>query len=144
MRLPTGIFYKPGVKANVLFFDKRPPRADNKPNSKALWIYDFRTNRHFTLRKNTLRPSDLDEFRACYATGKRQARQGTERFKCFPVDDLLKRDKINLDITWLKDDSLDDIDSLPPPDEIAAEIVENLQAALEQFLSVAETLTVKA
>jgi type I restriction enzyme M protein len=140
MRLPTGIFYKPGVNANVLFFDKHPPRSDGKPNSKALWIYDFRTNRHFTLRKNTLKSSDLDDFRKSYASGNRSKRKETERFKCFPVDELLKRDKLNLDITWLKDDSLDDIDSLPPPDEIAAEIVENLQVALEQFLAVAEAL----
>ncbi len=140
MRLPTGIFYKPGVKANVLFFDQRPSRSDGKPNSEALWIYDFRTNRHFTLRKNTLKASDLDDFRTSYASGNRTKREETECFKRFAVDDLLKRDKLNLDILWLKDDSLDDIDSLPPPDEIAAEIVENLQAALEQFAAVAEAL----
>jgi type I restriction enzyme M protein len=140
VRLPTGIFYKPGVKANVLFFDKHPPRSNGKPNSKAVWIYDFRTNRHFTLRKNTLKNSDLDDFRQCYAAANRGKRKETERFKRFTIHDLLKRDKLNLDITWLKDESLDDTDSLPPPDEIAAEIVENLQAALEQFLSVAEGL----
>jgi type I restriction enzyme M protein len=140
VRLPTGIFYKPGVKANVLFFDKHPPRSDGKPNSKAVWIYDFRTNRHFTLRKNTLKNSDLDDFRQCYAAADRGKRKETDRFKRFGVDELLKRDKLNLDISWLRDDSLDDIDSLPPPDEIAAEIVENLQAALEQFLAVAEAL----
>jgi type I restriction enzyme M protein len=141
MRLPTGIFYKPGVKANVLFFDKHPPRSDGKPNSKALWIYDFRTNRHFTLRKNTLQATDLDDFRASYASANRTKRKETERFHRFDAAELLKRDKINLDITWLKDDSLDDVDSLPAPDVIAAEIVENLQAALEQFLAVAEALS---
>jgi type I restriction enzyme M protein len=140
MRLPTGIFYKPGVKANVLFFDKKPPRADGKPCSKALWIYDFRTNMHFTLRKNTLKSADLDDFVKCYSAHNRHKRKETDRFKCFAVEDLLKRDKLNLDIFWLKDESLDDVDSLPPPDEIAAEIVENLQAALEQFQSVAAEL----
>jgi type I restriction enzyme M protein len=142
VRLPTGIFYKPGVKANLLFFDKHPPRADSKPNSKALWIYDFRTNLHFTLKKNPLKPADLADFLTCYSPDNRNKRKETERFKRFDVADLLKRDKLNLDISWLKDDSLDDIDSLPPPDEIAAEIVENLQAALEQFLAVAEALAV--
>ena len=141
VRLPSGIFYKPGVKANVLFFDKHPPRSDGKPNSKGVWIYDFRTNRHFTLRKNTLKNSDLDDFRRCYAAADRGKRKETERFKRFAVEELLKRDKLNLDISWLQDDSLDDIDSLPPPDEIAAEIVENLQAALEQFLAVADALS---
>jgi type I restriction enzyme M protein len=140
VRLPTGIFYKPGVKANVLFFDKHPPRADGKPNTKALWIYDFRTNMHFTLKKNPLKASDLDDFKACYKAGDRGKRKETERFRKFDVADLLKRDKLNLDIFWLKDDSLDDIDSLPPPDEIALEIVENLQAALEAFQSVADEL----
>jgi len=142
LRLPTGIFYKPGVKANVLFFDKHAPRADGKPNSKAVWIYDFRTNMHFTLRKNTLKSSDLDDFVKCYSAADRSKRKEdkADRFKRFAVEELLKRDKLNLDITWLKDDSLDDIDSLPSPDVLAAEIVENLQAALEQFVAVADAL----
>ena len=140
MRLPTGIFYKPGVKANVLFFDKHPPRADGKPNSKGLWIYDLRTNQHFTLKKNPVTPADFADFIACYSASNRGNRKETDRFKRFDVADLLKRDKLNLDIFWLKDESLDDVDSLPPPDEIAAEIVENLQAALEAFQSVADEL----
>lgn len=140
LRLPTGIFYKPGVKANVLFFDKRPPRADGQPNTKALWIYDLRTNRHFTLKKNPLDADDLQDFVACYRAGQMGQRLEVERFKRFEVEQLLKRDKLNLDIFWLKDDSLDDVDSLPAPDVIAAEIVENLQAALEAFQAVAEEL----
>jgi type I restriction enzyme M protein len=140
LRLPTGIFYKQGVKANVLFFDKHAPRADGKPNTKALWIYDFRTNKNFTLKKNPLQRVDLEDFDACYSSDNRAKRKETERFKRFPIDDLIKRDKLNLDILWLKDESLDDVDSLPAPDEIAAEIVENLQAALEQFQSVADEL----
>lgn len=144
LRLPTGIFYKPGVKANVLFFDKRPPRADGKPNTKALWIYDFRTNQHFTLKKNPLQASDLQDFVACYHVGHRGQRRESERFRKFEAEELLKRDKLNLDIFWLKDDSLDDVDSLPAPDIIAAEIVENLQAALEAFQAVADELTEKS
>ena len=140
LRLPTGIFYKQGVKANVLFFDKHAPRADGRPNTKAMWVYDFRTNKNFTLKKNPLKPADLDEFAACYSAGRIDKRKESERFKRFAVADLLKRDKLNLDIFWLKDDSLDDVDSLPPPDEIAAQIVENLQAALEAFQSVADEL----
>ena len=140
LRLPTGIFYRPGVKANVLFFDKLTPRADGKPNTKALWVYDFRTNKNFTLKKNPLKPADLEDFITRYCAGKLNRRKESERFKCFEVEDLLKRDKLNLDIFWLKDDSLDDIDSLPPPDEIAIEIVDNLQAALEAFHAVAEEL----
>jgi type I restriction enzyme M protein len=140
LRLPTGIFYKQGVKANVLFFDKHAPRADGKPNTKAMWVYDFRTNKNFTLKKNPLKPADLDDFVGCYSAGRRDKRKESERFKRFGVDELLKRDKLNLDIFWLKDDSLDDVDSLPTPDVIAAQIVENLQAALEAFQSVADEL----
>jgi type I restriction enzyme M protein len=144
LRLPTGIFYKPGVKANVLLFDKHPPRADGKPNSKAVWAYDFRTNLHFTLKKNPLQPSDLADFVDCYSAANRSKRKESERFKRFEVSDLLKRDKLNLDLFWLKDESLEDVNSLPPPDEIATEIVENLQAALEAFQSVADELAAKS
>ena len=133
LRLPTGIWYSQGVKANVLFFDKRP--ASKTAQTKELWIYDFRTNIHFTLKTNPLKPGDLDDFIECYKTRKK-----TDRFRRFTYDELIQRDKLNLDIFWLKDDSLQDIDSLPPPDVLAAEIVENLQAALEQFTAVAEEL----
>jgi len=133
LRLPTGIWYSPGVKANVLFFNKRP--AAKEAQTKELWIYDFRTNVHFTLKTNPLKSDDLDDFVQCY-----KARQESERFRRFSYDDLIKRDKLNLDIFWLKDDSLQDLDHLPAPDLIAVEIVENLQAALEQFTMVAEEL----
>ncbi|MBG6081118.1 type I restriction enzyme M protein [Rubrivivax gelatinosus] len=143
LRLPTGIFYKPGVKANVLFFDKRPARADGRPNTEALWIYDLRTNRHFTLKKNPLQEADLRDFVGSYRAGCTAERQESERFRRFGVEQLLARDKLNLDIFWLKDESLDDVDKLPAPDLIAAEIVENLQAALEAFQTVADELAVK-
>ncbi|MCL4862084.1 MAG: type I restriction-modification system subunit M [Caldilineaceae bacterium] len=138
LRLPTGIWYSPGVKANVLFFDKKP--AAREPWTKTLWIYDFRTNVHFTLKTNPLKRGDLDDFVRCYQPGNLAARHESERFRCFSYDDLITRDKLNLDLFWLKDDSLADIDSLAAPDLIAAEIVENLEAALEQFRSVAEEL----
>lgn len=74
---------------------------------------------------------DLDDFVRCY-----KERKETERFRRFTYDELIKRDKLNLDIFWLKDDSLEDVDSLPPPDVLAAEIADNLEAALEQFRTV--------
>ncbi len=138
LRLPTGIFYKQGVKANVLFFDRR--KAAETPWTKALWIYDFRTNKSFTLKERPLKRADLDDFVACYAAGNRSRRRETERFRRFEYDQLVKRDKVNLDIFWLKDDSLDDPDLLPPPDEVAAEIVESLEAALDRFKKVAASL----
>jgi type I restriction enzyme M protein len=84
--------------------------------------------------------ADLDDFVACYKSGQRHERVETDRFRRFPHAELIARDKVNLDIFWLKDDTLDDPDLLPPPDEISAEIVENLEAALDRFRKVALVL----
>ena len=138
LRLPTGIFYAQGVKANLLFFDRKP--AQEKPWTEKLWIYDLRTNKHFTLKENQLKRADLDDFVACYHAENRHQRTESERFKCFAYDDLIKRDKVNLDIFWLKDESLEDSANLSAPDVIAAEIMEDLQAALEQFSEIAADL----
>ncbi|HMO94889.1 MAG TPA: N-6 DNA methylase [Tepidiformaceae bacterium] len=138
LRLPTGIFYKQGVKANVLFFDRAP--AGEGVATEALWVYDFRTNQRFTLRERPLKRPDLDDFVATYRSGRQHEREESERFKRFAYEDLAKRDKLNLDIFWLKDDGHIDPDSLPPPDEVAAEIVENLELALEKFRKVAAAL----
>ena len=116
------------------------PAAAKEPWTRALWVYDFRTNSRFTLKTNPLRQADLEDFVHCYQPGNRAQRQATERFRRFSYDELTARDKRNLDIFWLKDDSLEDIDSLPAPDRIAAAIVENFEAALEQFRSVAAEL----
>ncbi len=98
LRLPTGIFYAQGVKANVLFFDKLP--AAEQPWTQRLWVYDLRTNQHFTLKQNQLRRKDLDDFVACYAPGKpRSERVESERFTSFAYDEVIARDKANLDIT---------------------------------------------
>ena len=138
LRLPTGIFYAQGVKANVLFFDRKP--AQEKPWTQKLWIYDLRTNLHFTLKENTLKRSDLDDFVACYQPKNRHARKESERFKCFSYEELTKRDKANLDIFWLKDDALEESANLPAPEIIAADITADLEAALEQFATIAEDL----
>lgn len=138
LRLPTGIFYKQGVKANVLFFDRKPARE--RPWTERLWIYDLRTNKHFTLKTNPLHYEDLQDFIRCYHPENRRDREETERFKAFVYEDLVQRDKLSLDITWLKDESLEDTENLPDPETIAAEIVENLQVALEQFAAVYEEL----
>src|SRR5262249_40515056 len=130
LRLPTGIFYAQGVKANVLFFDRKPASA--KPWTQKVWIYDFRTNQHFTLKTNQLKREDLDDFVKCYNPENRHQRKETERFRPFTYDELIKRDKANLDIFWLKDESLEDSANLPDPDVIAQEIVEDLQAALDE------------
>jgi type I restriction enzyme M protein len=143
LRLPTGVFYAQGVKANVLFFDKKS--ASEQPWTSTLWVYDLRTNQHFTLKQNPLSHAHLDDFVAAYAPGKPHSeRVESERFKAFTYDELVARDKTNLDITWLRDESLEDLHKLPAPEIIAREIVEDLTAALVEFEAVAAALEAAA
>jgi len=159
LRLPTGLFYAQGVKANVLFFDRKP--ASETPWTKKLWIYDLRTNVHFTLKTNPLKREDLDEFVKCYkgenlpaskksAQASRHNRKPTwtdkkpdGRWRAFDYEELINRDKASLDIFWLKDKSLEDSENLPDPGILAIEIVEDLEAALDQFREIAEDLEEK-
>ncbi|MGE3682309.1 MAG: N-6 DNA methylase [Bdellovibrionales bacterium] len=145
LRLPAGIFYAQGVKANVLFFEKKI--ASEKPWTSKVWIYDYRTNIHHTLKTNPLKREDLNDFVKCYNPENRHKRKATwseknseGRWRVYEYDELVKRDKCNLDIFWLKDESLEDAANLPGPDIIADEIVEDLRAALEQFEEVAQEL----
>lgn len=139
LRLPTGVFYKQGVKANVLFFDNHP--AAKTPWTKEIWIYDFRTNIHFTLKKNPLKLEDLKDFIECYNPENISRRSETwhpennpeGRWRKFTFEEIIARDKTSLDITWIKDKSLTDLDNLPDPDVLANEIIENLEAGIESF-----------
>jgi type I restriction enzyme M protein len=146
LRLPTGIFYAQGVKANVLFFDKRPGAETQW--TKALWIYDLRTNKHFTLKTSPLKREDLDDFVACYKPANRHQRKPTwseaapeGRWRRYTYDEIVARDKASLDIFWLKDESLTDSADLPDPDVIATEIVEELRGALDEFEQLRAGLT---
>ena len=138
LRLPTGIFYAQGVKANVLFFDRKP--ASEIPWTKKLWIYDLRTNMHFTLKQNPLRLEDLRDFIECYNSENRFERKEGERFRSYDYEEIMQRDKVSLDIFWLKDKSLEDAENLPDPEVLARDIVENLESALEEFRGVWEEL----
>lgn len=139
LRLPTGIFYAQGVKANVIFFDRKP--ASERPWTQHLWVYDLRTNMHFTRKENPLRREHLDDFVQCYQAADRSNRKETDRFHRFTYDELLTRDKVSLDLLWLRDESLEDASNLPDPAVIAAEIVEDLEAALAQFTEIATSLS---
>ena len=145
LRLPTGIWYSPGVKANVLFFDKKEGRPE--PWTDKLWVYDLRTNKHFTEKQSPITRKHFDEFVECYQPGAMHKRKPTwseenpdGRWRCYDSEELLKRDKLSLDLFWIKDNSLTDTDSLPPPDIIATEIADDLAAALEQFTKIAARL----
>ncbi len=141
LRLPTGIFYANGVKANVLFWDGKPASKDAW--TKEVWVYDYRTNVHHTLKKNPLKTEDLKDFIECYNPANRHKRTATwsaetleGRWRKFSYDEIVARDKTSLDITWLKDKSLADLDNLPDPDVLALDIVENLEAGLESFRTI--------
>ena len=129
LRLPTGIFYAQGVKANVLFFDRKP--GSDKPWTRTVWVYDLRTNVHFTLKEKPLARADLDEFVECYRPGERQKRKATwsektpdGRWRPYSYDEIVARDKVSLDLFWLRDESLEDSANLPDPHVLAEEIAE--------------------
>jgi len=145
LRLPTGIWYSPGVKANVLFFDKK--EANPKAWTKELWVYDLRTNKHFTQKQRPITRTDFDEFVACYQPGAIHKRKETwseanadGRWRRYTYEEILKRDKLNIDLFWMKDQSLTDTDSLPPPDVLAAEIADELESAFQLFSKIAAKL----
>jgi type I restriction enzyme M protein len=148
LRLPTGIFYAHGVKANVIFFDSR--EASEDPWTKEVWYYDYRTNIHHTLKKKPLRVEHLADFVECYNPKNRRKRKATwdadknpeGRWRKFTYEELTARDKTSLDVFWLKDKSLTDLDNLPEPDELAEEIIENVEAALNSFRVVLTRLKV--
>ena len=107
---------------------------------REIWIYNFRTNIHFTLKQHPMTDADLEDFIRCYHPENRHARTETwsevnpdGRWRRFSAEDILKRDKTSLDIFWIKDKSLADLDSLPDPDELAADIIDNLQSAMDSF-----------
>jgi type I restriction enzyme M protein len=145
LRLPPGIFYAHGVKANVLFFEARP--AGQTPQTQALWIYDLRTGQNFTLKQKPLTRADLDEFVACFNPANRYQRSPTwsetnpaGRWRCYTCEELLARDRVNLDIFWLPDDNLAESATPLDLDHLAAEIVEDLEGALVQFRQLADDL----
>jgi type I restriction enzyme M protein len=142
LRLPTGIFYAGGVKANVLFFDKKP--AAETPWTQEVWIYDFRTNEHFTLKTHPMRFEHLADFIECYKAEDRTTREETERFRRFTHAELAARDKASLDITWLKDDSLEDAANLPSPEILVAEIQDELAALMASFSELAASIACDA
>ena len=145
LRLPTGIFYAQGVKANVLFFDNKPASKD--PWTKDVWIYDYRSNISHTLKKNPMRFEHLQEFVKLYNPENRNKRAETwsetnpeGRWRKFTYSEIIERDKTNLDIFWIKDKSLTDLDNLPDPDVLANEIIENIEAGLNSFKEIMETI----
>ncbi|NJO63841.1 MAG: N-6 DNA methylase [Richelia sp. RM2_1_2] len=134
LRLPTGIFYAQGVKTNVLFFQRGTTEKDN---TKQIWFYDMRTNMPTFGKRTPLTKEHFQEFETFYgddANGEssRVDTGETGRYRCFSREEIAKRGE-NLDITWLRDESLQSGEDLPEPDVIAAEIMTKLQTAMSEM-----------
>ena len=146
LRLPTGVFYAQGVKANVIFFDNR--EASPHPWTKQVWYYDYRTNIHHTLKKKPLRYEHLADFIRCYHPPNRHLRAAAwhpqdapdGRWRSYRYDEIVARDKTSLDLFWLKDESVTNPDDLPAPEDLAARIIEHLEAGLDSFRKVLSDL----
>lgn len=145
LRLPTGIFYAQGVKANVLFFTNKKGGKD--ASTKEVWIYDYRTNIHHTLKKKPLTETDLLDFVNCYNPSNIHKREETwaedcvdGRWRKFTYDEIIARDKTSLDIFWIKDESLTDLENLPDPDVLALEIIDNIESALASLKELSNEL----
>ena len=134
LRLPTGIWYSPGVMANVIFFDKKPSKT------KSLWVYDLRTNKNFTRRNNPIKADDLQDFIECFNSEDREKRRQTERFKCFAHSDILSTNKASLDLIWLNNKPYSDPSKLPSHDELAADVIALLKEAVGEFEAAVKVL----
>jgi type I restriction enzyme M protein len=145
LRLPTGIFYAQGVNSNVLFFEKR--KQNKTPATKEIWFYDYRTNVRHTPKKNPLTSKNLQNFIECYLAKDRnntdqnysEANQNG-RWRAYSYNEIQKRDKVNFDITWLKDDNLIDLDNLPETEDLINDIIDDIESALISFKTIRENI----
>lgn len=129
LRLPTGIWYSPGVKANVLFFDKI--LETKKPSTKAVWVYDLRSKRNFSLRHNPIRLTHLADFIQSFCAQNINRRKESDSFRRFSYSEIMKRDKANLDIVWPTGNS--NLDTNQSPQELVKEILKDLEEAMKEF-----------
>ena len=129
LRLPTGIWYSPGVKANVLFFDKKP--VTSTPATQEVWVYDLRSNQKFSLKQSPIGPEDLTDFIQCYNADDPTRRKETAQFRRFSYSEIIARDKASLDIQWRQE--VADLGQSETPQELMKEILEDLKEAMREF-----------
>jgi type I restriction enzyme M protein len=129
LRLPTGIWYSPGVKANVLFFDRKA--ASKSPATRELWVYDLRSNQRFSLKQNQIGTDDLRDFVDCYHADDPIQRRETAHFRRFKYSEIIARDKANLDIQWAPDTVSSTKASTPQT--LMKEILNDLEEAMKEF-----------
>jgi type I restriction enzyme M protein len=142
LRLPNGTFspYSPGTKTNVVFLQKGLP-------TKTVWVYDGRTNiPRITKKDRPLTPDYFTEFEKCFgqdpngATRRKLADSKEDRWRSFEIDEVRKRNYKIDGLKWLRDESLDDMDELPEPDELATDAIAELEAAVEELNAVMAAL----
>jgi len=129
LRLPTGIWYSAGVKANVLFFNKKPLTKTSA--TKEVWVYDLRSNQNFSLRQNPIKPEHLTDFIHCYRADDLAKRKETARFRRFKYSEIVTRDKANLDIQW--QDEMACTTRGETPKALMKEILKDLEEAMREF-----------
>ena len=132
LRLPTGLFYAQGVKANVLFFDKLRSRS----TAGTCWVYDLRSDSRFTLKARPIQPSDLVEFVEFYSAGNRSARAvspNTGRWRAFSHSEILQSEDCRLDLQWASDETVQPVASMSRLNDIADKISADLQRALSHI-----------
>jgi type I restriction enzyme M protein len=129
LRLPTGIWYSPGVMANVLFFDKG--EISEGCATKEIWVYDLRSDQKFSLRQNPIESHHLAEFVRCYSAEDPTLRRESIRFRRFSYAEIVARDKSNLDFQWQEDVTREQ--SSETPQALIREILNDLQEAMEEF-----------
>jgi type I restriction enzyme M protein len=132
LRLPTGIWYSPGVKANVLFFNRLEP--SKAPATKEVWVYDLRSSRKFSLRQHPIELSDLKDFVACYCAKDPTKRRESTNFRRFLYSEIVARDKATLDIQWQKDTI--NASQTNTPQALMREILRDLKEAVQEFSAV--------
>ena len=141
LRLPTGLFYAAGVKANVLFFDNQPPQ---ERSGQSLWVYDLRSDNRFSLKAKPLRGDDLADFVEFYRAGDRAGRsagEGHPRWRAFDRASLLSDEDARLDLSWSEAGAAEPPSSLSRLDELSDLIAEDLEAALAHIRRVAPRRT---
>ncbi len=129
LRLPTGIWYSPGVRVNVLFFDKKP--VTKTPATKEIWVYDLRSNRSFSLRQNPISTADLTDFIQCYNADDLAQRKETSHFRRFKYLEIIARDNANLDIQWHQETT--PVIQNETPQTLMKEILKDLEEAMREF-----------
>ncbi len=129
LRLPTGIWYSSGVKANVLFFDKKP--SSKTPATNEVWVYDLRSNKSFSLKSNPIRTEDLRDFIHCYSANDRSQRKETDLFRRFKYEEIINRGKASLDIQWQQGKGRAANHSTPQ--SLMKEILADLKEAMKEF-----------